>query len=368
MTKHPSKELTLSVNDVYDKAENDSDENDADSDVDNVNVNNKTTLDKLMEEETDRIPFFRRLNIKHCSFFMNPLTPSFLRIYGPQIRTVRNYNNEGKVVPEQTSFYQALPNLTQLSTYWSPDNLLDVKMPAMQRLTLDLVLSALSDRAKKTFLLNFLNLTHLWQTPLRGWNEYLEVMSALGSYLAIRNRWDGASRKPLTIIFEVWCFGNPYYDKLEVTEDVAQFLQELAVADGSILIENMPVELLDEAVRLFNHQRRGQLLRSFGKCIRSLFGFSSSLYEVELPNVRKLEVFGTLDGTSKNGDFARTVSWPKLEGVNVGLRRKEALAVWRRLCLGVGCSGPRSDGSLVLWIYSPWTQTKLIWGWPTFPA
>jgi hypothetical protein len=79
-------------------------------------------------------------------------------------------------------------------------------MPAMQRLALDLVLSALSHSANKintAFLLNFPNLMHLWLTPSRGWNEYLEVMSALGSYLAIRNRWDGASRKPLTIIFEV---------------------------------------------------------------------------------------------------------------------------------------------------------------------
>jgi hypothetical protein len=107
MTKHPSKEFTISVN-------------------------NKTTLDKLIGEETDRIPFFRRLKINHCSFFMYPLTPSFLRIYGPQIRTVRNYNNECKVVPEQIAFFQALPNLTQLSTYWSPDNLLDVKMPAIK--------------------------------------------------------------------------------------------------------------------------------------------------------------------------------------------------------------------------------------------
>jgi hypothetical protein len=138
-----------------------------------------------------------------------------------------------------------------------------------------------------------------------------------------------------------FCFGNPYYDKREVTEDVAQFLQELAVADGSIFIENMPVELLDEAVRLFNHQRRGQLLRSFGKCIRSLFGFSSSLYEVELPNMRRLEVFGTLDGTSKNGDFARTVSWPKLEGVNVGLRKKEAdISCMAKLVFGSGVFRP----------------------------
>jgi hypothetical protein len=46
--------------------------------------------------------------------------------------------------------------------------------------------------------------------------------------------------------------------------------------------------MLDEAVRLFSNQP-GKL-RRFGKCVRSLRGFSSSLYEVELPNMRKLEI------------------------------------------------------------------------------
>jgi hypothetical protein len=84
----------------------------------------------------------------------------------------------------------------------------------------------------------------------------------------------------------------PYCEKLNPTEiqKVANLLPVLAVADGIILIENMPDQLLDEAARIFWLQRERQiLLICLEKCIRSLIGFSSSVYELpELPNMRKL--------------------------------------------------------------------------------
>jgi hypothetical protein len=119
---------------------------------------------------------------------------------------------------------------------------------------------------------------------------------------------------------------------------VANLLQELAVADGRILLENMPIMLLDEAIRLFHHQRGGQLLlSSFGKCILSLIGLSSSLYEVELPNLLKLDVNSNWEGTTaRDGDYSRTVSWPKLVEVKWN-ERNECLA---KLVFGSGVFRP----------------------------
>jgi hypothetical protein len=67
-------------------------------------------------------------------------------------------------------------------------------------------------------------------------------------------------------------------------------------------------------------------LRSFGKCVRSLRGFSSSLYEVELSNMRKMKVdWGLLFKRNErdddnNGDYTKTAlvnSWPKLEEIQI---------------------------------------------------
>jgi hypothetical protein len=41
-------------------------------------------------------------------------------------------------------------------------------------------------------------------------------------------------------------------------------LKELAVANGTVLIEKIPMLLLDEALRLSQHQQRGKLLSNFG--------------------------------------------------------------------------------------------------------
>jgi hypothetical protein len=258
--------------------------------------NDIRTLDELMGEEIDRIPYFRGLNVGGISFFTRPLIPSFLRIYGPQIHTVSHHNYDDDFVSEDVDFYRSLPNLTQLSTRWLGENKVeDMKMPALERLKLFTVPSTWNERSPGTdfeFLVNFPNLMQLWLTII-DLSEYFEILSALGPYFAIRNGWEERlSRKPLTILFDTPGAAADYNYQLneETEEGVARLLEELAVADGRILIENMPVLLLDEAVRLFHHQRGGKLLKSFGKCIRSLIGFSSSLSKMELPNMRRLEV------------------------------------------------------------------------------
>jgi hypothetical protein len=297
MPKHPTKAFTL-------------------------NVDENTALDGLVNEEIAHgIPFFRILNIRHSSFCSNPLIPSFLRIYGPQIRIVDGSYEVGDVVPHEVAFYEALPNLTQLSTNWLGNNVADVKMPALNRLQLYRIPYQGSERAEKLnfhFLLNFPKLIHLW-LPCWCEDDYLGAMSALGQYFAIRNEWVGSSGKTLTISFNDIRPGD-FDEELIPTEGVARLLQELAVADGRILIEKMAVQLLDEAVRLFHHPRGGQLLRSFGKCILSLRGFTSSLYEVELPNLRKLDVSRvSVETKAMDGHYARTVSWPKLEEVELDI-------------------------------------------------
>jgi hypothetical protein len=149
----------------------------------------------------------------------------------------------------------------------------------------------------------------LW-LPYFGEDEYLDIMSALGQYFAMRNGWKGSSGRTLTVCFDVI---DP---ELIPTERVKRLLQELAIADGRILIEEMPIRLLDNAVSLFSHQQ--EKLRTFGKYIRSLNGFSSCLYEMELPNMRKLDVSWDTEGTKAwEGDYSRTVSWPKLEEVEI---------------------------------------------------
>jgi hypothetical protein len=250
MLKHPSKAFTLYVNE-------------------------NTALDGLENEEIAHgIPFFRRLDIMDSSFCSHPLIPSFLRIYGSQIHTVYGSYEGRRVVPDEVAFYEALTNLTQLFTNWLGDNVADVKMPALKRLHLHTIPSQGSELAAKNnfnFLLNFPNLTHLWLVYCCE-EDYLEAMIALGQYFTSRNEWEGSSGRTLTVSFDDIQQPGNCDEELIPTEGVGRLLQELAIADGRILIEKMTVQLLDEAVRLFHHQRGGQLLRSFGKCIRSLRG------------------------------------------------------------------------------------------------
>jgi hypothetical protein len=120
-------------------------------------------------------------------------------------------------------------------------------------------------------------------------------------------------------------------------------LEELAASDGRILIECMPITLLDEAVRHFSNQP-GKL-RSFGKCIRSLIGFSSSLYEIGLPNMRKLEIDRDLlfEGMDRedDGDFSRMVnSWPKLEEIQIASMTYHTEDYVKKLLFGSGVLRP----------------------------
>jgi hypothetical protein len=306
LPSHPTKALTLYV----------------DVDID-------MALHELMDEEISHgIPFFRGLNLwdwdSSLSFFSHPLLPEFLRIYGSQIHTVHGPDYGGDVDPDEVAFYEALPNLTQLSIRRLGDNVPAVKMPALERLQLFSLRSEFSKKAVDFhFLLNFPNLTHLLLPYIIDYVEQAQVLSALGPYFKKQNGLEGSSRRTLTI------FLYPYNDfpvilNTSAREKVAILLQELAVADGRILIENMNVKLLDEAVRLFHHQRGGQLLlSSFGKCVRSLIGVSSSLYEVELPNMRKLDVKWIVEGTTpRDGDYSKPVSWPTLEEVTSNMRNQ----------------------------------------------
>jgi hypothetical protein len=149
-------------------------------------VDGSTSLYGLVNEEiAQSIPFFRRLYVGDSSFFSHHLLPSYLT-YGTQIHTVIHYAERDSVVSEELAFYEALPNLTQLSANWLGDNM---KMSALKRLLLHKVPSEDSELAAKinlNFLLNFPNLTHLW-LPYCSKDDYLEAMSALGQYFEIRN-------------------------------------------------------------------------------------------------------------------------------------------------------------------------------------
>jgi hypothetical protein len=175
MSKHPTKSFTFYI-----------DEN--------------TALHELVDEDISHgIPFFRALNVKHVSFFSQPLIPSFLRTYGSQIHTVYRSNECSDVVPKELVFYQALPNLTKLSTNWLGETSPHVELPALQRLDLHSVRSELGHSAEGVnldFLLNLPNLTHLGLSMI-NMREYMEALIALGPYFAMRNGLEESSRKLL---------------------------------------------------------------------------------------------------------------------------------------------------------------------------
>jgi hypothetical protein len=110
-------------------------------------------------------------------------------------------------------------------------------------------------------------------------------------------RWGHHHRvKRLLFLFDIFT----YYEYQETIGKATNLLQELAIVDGRILIDNMPIMLLNEAILHFEKSRRGgqKLLSIFGKYIRALIGFSSSIYELELPNMQNFEVPCAPDGTA----------------------------------------------------------------------
>jgi hypothetical protein len=311
------------------------------------------TLDGFMDEEKTmtmeqkKIPF-KTLNFEHTrasSFYSHPLLPSFLQTYGPQIHRIqtpsgfflhRNAESEVDEVPpeKELAFYQGLPHLIHLSLVTSrlEEN---VPLPTieegnlpflrqLQSLTIQFADYVGYDSSEVIKNIDFLrhcpNLRKL-SVPHLPFVEFVKVLTALGEYFAARNGWKGGIPPPLSIFIQNTIHIKDYrHDHLEQQRQIEEgmvnkLLEELAASDGRILIENMPITLLDGAVRLFSKQRQPRKLRSFGKCIISLIWFSDSLYEVELPNMRKLGVDGELIflGKEREGDYTKTVNWPKLE-------------------------------------------------------
>jgi hypothetical protein len=346
------------------------------------------TLDRFMEERkqtaeagTIGIPFgsldFTEVTTS-SSFFLHPLIPQFLLEYGPKVHRILNSFecNDGEVdmiPPEELAFYQALPNLTTLSTHSPGENVPQVEMPALRNLKL-LSLQSVQDEEENDedddsdaspplvinvdFLLNCPNLQLLWLPDEMDLEQYVKILTDLGAYFAHRN---GSSWPTLTIFIEDPSFGccdSELIEELNQTEGVGRLIKELAASDGRILIECMPITLLDEAVRLFSNQP-GKL-RRFGKCVRSLRGFSSSLYEVELPNMRKMKVeWGLLFKVKEREDsdvYTRTTSWPKLEEIEMDFTicPEKDLSYLKKLLFGSGVrpSVKRLDFGMTLQVLS----------------
>jgi hypothetical protein len=307
----------------------------------------RRTLDRFMEERmqndeagTIGIPF-GNLDLSEvttsASFFSHPLIPQFLLEYGPTIHRILNTCqwDAGEVdiiPPEELTFYQALPNLTTLCTLAPGENVPQVMMPALHNIQLFSLQSAPEEDESiipplvmnVDFLMNCPNLQQLWLPGQLDMDQYVEILIPLGAYFATRNGWGWGSSGTLTIFIEnsdLVSYNGELVKELSQAEGAARLLQELAVADGRILIDSMPITLLDKAVRLFSNQP-GKL-RIFGKSIRSLRGFSSSLYAVELPNMRKMTVDYELlfDGEEREIDDDYTIrtvtSWPKLEEIEI---------------------------------------------------
>jgi Leucine-rich repeat (LRR) protein len=309
----------------------------------------ENTFDRFMDEQK-KIPF-KTLNFEYMrasSFFSHPLLPSFLQTYGPQIHGIHTSSGfffhptaEPEVFPPQKelAFYQGLPNLIHLSLVSLFTSSLEenVPLPTIEEERLSFLPNLQSfsihfadyggyDSSEVIRNIDFLrhcpNVRKLTldDMPLV---ESVKVLTALGDYFAARNGWKGGAPPTLSIFIQNSIFTkqsrHQHLKKLRRIDEgmVNKLLEELAASDGRILVDNMPITLLDGAVRLFSKQR-GKL-RSFGKCITSLIGFSDSVYEVKLPNMRKLRLNGELIilGKEREGDYTKTVSWPKLETIKL---------------------------------------------------
>jgi hypothetical protein len=322
------------------------------------------TLGRFMEERMQNdeagaigIPF-GSLNLTEVttssSFFSHPLIRQFHLDYGPEIHRVINYlrvsYNEGQhdITPlEELTFYQDLPNLcdlTTLSILAPGENAPQVGLPALrylELLKLEVEAAPVDEDDEDDyfwplptlvmnvdFIMNCPNLRQLWLPGPMGMDQYVEILIPLGAYFAARNGRRWGSSGTLTIFIDNSdrnLYNSQLVKQLSETEGAERLIKALAASDGRILIDSMPITLLDKAVGLFSNQPEpGKLsqLRSFAKCIRSLRGFSSSLYEIEVPNMRKMKVDWRLlyEGTERkiDYDYTRTVtSWPKLEEIKI---------------------------------------------------
>jgi hypothetical protein len=307
------------------------------------------TLDGFMDVQ-NKIPFktLDFFETRASSFYSHPLLPSFLQTYGPQINRIHtpsgfflhsNAESEFDELPpeKELAFYQGLPNLTHLSLFNSNleenvplPTVEEEKLPFLQHLhAISIEFGGYYENNESPdvirnidFLRHCPNLRKL-TLPSMPLVESVKVLTALGDYFASRNGWKGGAPPTLSIfIQDTAATMQSRHDHLKQLRQIDEgmvnkLLEGLAASDGRILIENMPITLLDGAVRLFSKQR-GKL-RSFGKCITSLVGFSDSLYEVELPNMRKLQMGEELTflGQEREGDYTETVNWPKLETIKL---------------------------------------------------
>jgi hypothetical protein len=309
------------------------------------------TLDGFMDEEK-KIPF-KALNFtktKASFFYSHALLPSFLQTYGPQLHRIHtpsgfflhlNADSEVDEVPpeKELAFYQGLPNLTHLSlfNFYLKENVLlplptieKEKLPFLQHLhsfSIELAVTVFGGESTEV-IRNMYFLQHcpsLRKLSLHDMSllESVKVLTTLGDKFAAMNGWKGGGTPPTLRIFiknTLFQRQNPrgHMEELREIDEgmINNLLEELAASDGRISIETMPITLLDGAVRLFSKQR-GKLQR-FGKCVRSLIGFSDSLYEVQLPNLRELRVYDLLFlGKEREGDYTETVSWPKLDTIKI---------------------------------------------------
>jgi hypothetical protein len=304
------------------------------------------TLDGFMDEQ-NKIPF-KTLNFtktKASFFYSHALLPSFLQTYGPQIHRIQTpsgfflHPNADEVPPQkELSFYQGLPHLTHLSLFTSNlgenvplPTIEEEKLPFLRQLQSFSIRFAgyeVYDSCEVIRNIDFLrhcpNLRKLSIHHDMHLDESVKVLTALGDYFAARNGWKEGIPPTLTIFIKNTTLATIPHQQhqrqpQQIDEGMAnKLLEELAASDGGILIENMPITLLNDAVRHFCNQPG--TLRRFGKCVRSLIGFSSSLYEVKLPNMRKLRVDGQRRiflEKEREGDYTKTVSWPKLETIKL---------------------------------------------------
>jgi hypothetical protein len=311
----------------------------------------KQTLDTFMAQQERAGGFeipFRSVNFiefTEPSFYSHPLIPEFLLKFGSQIHHAHIpgffYDVDSTMSPKESdefAFYQGLPNLIHLSTIRLGKNIPSAEIPFLchlQFLTIqsppvpdededeDIIVEMYEDEDTTVemnvdFLLNCPKLRKLC-LPNMDLTEYIKILTELGKeYFAVRNR--SGSLTTLSIEIEETLLTGKFLEQQHQTQHEdgvnKRLLQELAAADGRIRIKNMPVTLLDEAIRLFKYQP-GKL-SSFGKCVLSLIGFSNSLYDVELANMQKILVDRNLvfvGETREARDYMDTISWPKLEEI-----------------------------------------------------
>jgi Leucine-rich repeat (LRR) protein len=295
-----------------------------------------TTLERFLEEGRRAdggvwtIPF-RALSIQIWPereemdlFYSQPRIAEFLATYGPQISHLKipylfvhvqgfHVEREEIELRHELSFYEGLPNLTHLTTCNLGNNA-PTELPFLQRLhSLQIGwvrVNYYSNRNATDFLSNCHNLTQLTLPEA--------FMPALPAYFETRTR----REHPWTLNFTFQ--PDPLMGEIQSyirSEDGARLLDALAAADGRILISsNLPSMILDNAV--FHFRGQPEKLRKFGKAITKLWGFSTSLSRVDLPNLRRLRIHPnsvSAESVEEVEEFLkkREDPWPKLRLISI---------------------------------------------------